>query len=59
MTTREAKAFRDEVLDYRMTHGYPEDIFEMRAYALHMIEWATKNIEGYGKKRQADKVPAQ
>lgn len=52
MTTRETKALRDEVLDYRMKHGFPEDIFEMRAYALHMIEWATKNIQGYGTKKR-------
>lgn len=52
MTTRETKAFRDEVMDYRMKHGYPEDIFEMRAFALHMVEWATKNVEGYGTKKR-------
>lgn len=54
MTKQETRSFRNEVLDYRMKYGFPEDIFEMRAYALHMIEWATKNIQGYGtKKRQA------
>lgn len=52
MTRQETKAFRDEVMDYRMKHGYPEDIFEMRAFALHMIEWARKNVEEYGTKKR-------
>lgn len=52
MTRQETKAFIDEVTDYRMKYGFPEDIFEMRAFALHMVEWATKNIEGYGTKKR-------
>lgn len=52
MTKQETRSFKKEVMYFRMKYGFPEDIFEMRLFAIHMIDWARKNVEGYDIKKR-------